>query len=308
MARLFCELPQLEGGTAAISRLAGHQRGVVHLWQLRAAGLGRNVIARLVRQGLLHPVFPRAYAVGHAALTPLGRELAALLHAGHDAFLSHGSATGLWGMTGLPPEDVMLTVVGRHIGSREGLETHRVKSLRRDEVRLREGLPVTSPARGLIDYASGCDDASVVAAVAQARVLGLATDAELERTLDRHPNRPGSARLRRVLAGEIGPELTRSEAERLMRGLLLSADLPVPEINVRWRGFEVDFMWREQKLVVEVDGYRFHSGYAAFERDRRRDQQLLAAGYRVLRVTWRQLVNEPMALAVRIGQALMAGV
>ncbi|MFZ0041498.1 MAG: DUF559 domain-containing protein [Solirubrobacteraceae bacterium] len=98
--------------------------------------------------------------------------------------------------------------------------------------------------------------------------------------------------------------MTRSKAERLLLALINEAELPRPMTNVRLHGYEVDFLWRAEKLVVEVDGHRFHGHRAAFERDRKRDQVLTAAGYRVIRVTWRQLEHEPVAVAVRIAQAL----
>ena len=88
--------------------------------------------------------------------------------------------------------------------------------------------------------------------------------------------------------------------------LIRAAELPPPEVNARVGGFEVDFLWREQRLVVEVDGFRYHSSRAAFERDRRRDAALAAAGYRVIRVTWRQLVEGPEAVVARIAAALAA--
>jgi very-short-patch-repair endonuclease len=100
---------------------------------------------------------------------------------------------------------------------------------------------------------------------------------------------------------------TRSEAERLLLAMVEDAQLPLPAVNVPLEGYEVDFFWRVEKLVVEVDGHGFHGHRAAFERDRRRDQRLVAAGYRVIRVTWRQLVGEPLALISRIAQALVAG-
>ncbi len=91
--------------------------------------------------------------------------------------------------------------------------------------------------------------------------------------------------------------MTRSEAERKLLELLRDARLPPPETNARVLGYEVDFLWRAQKLVVEVDGYAFHGHRAAFERDRAKDQVLVAAGYRVIRVTWRQLEREPLVVA-----------
>ncbi len=112
--------------------------------------------------------------------------------------------------------------------------------------------------------------------------------------------------LRRVSTSDPGAALTRSEAERRLLRLIVAAELPAPEVNVRVAGLEVDFLWRPERLVVEVDGYRFHDGRPRWERDRHRDQRLLAAGFRVLRVSWRQLVQTPVAVAVRIGQALAA--
>jgi very-short-patch-repair endonuclease len=110
-----------------------------------------------------------------------------------------------------------------------------------------------------------------------------------------------------VLERTTGPALTRSEAERLLLRLVRAAGLPPPEHNVRVGGHEPDLLWREHRLVVEVDGYTYHSGRAAFERDRVRDAELLASGFRVLRLTWRRLVEEPESVVARLAQAL-AGV
>jgi very-short-patch-repair endonuclease len=110
--------------------------------------------------------------------------------------------------------------------------------------------------------------------------------------------------LRAVLQQE--PSLTRSEAERRLLALIRAARLPPPRTNVRVGGFEVDMLWPAERLVVEIDGFAFHGGCAAFERDRRRDAQLLARGYRVLRITWRQLTREPHAVVATIAAALAA--
>jgi very-short-patch-repair endonuclease len=99
------------------------------------------------------------------------------------------------------------------------------------------------------------------------------------------------------------PRLTRSEAERRLLELSRDARLPEPETNATVLGYEVDFLWREQRLIVEVDGFAFHSTRAAFERDRRRDALLQDAGFRVLRVTWGQIADEPVALAVMLARA-----
>ncbi len=290
-----------------MAEVAAAQAGVVHRRQLVALGIGRGSIAHRLEVGSLHRVLPRVYAVGHAGLTRRAMLMAALLLGGNGCILSHASAAYLWGLTPTSGADVEVTVIGRHVRGVPGVHVHWTGELDRREVWLREGLPVTSPARTLIDRAGQVDDGETEAELAQARVLRLVSDRELESALCRHQTRAGVARLRRVLEDEGGRTVTRSKAERLLRGLLATAQLPMPEVNARLLGFEVDFLWRAQRLVVEFDGRQFHAHPAAFERDRRRDQVLLAAGYRVLRVTWRQLMDEPVALAVRIGQALAAG-
>jgi very-short-patch-repair endonuclease len=98
--------------------------------------------------------------------------------------------------------------------------------------------------------------------------------------------------------------MTRSEAERRLLELVRAARLPAPATNRRLHGHEVDFVWRPQRLVVEVDGYAFHSSRSAFERDRRRDADLIREGYRVIRLTWRQLTREPEAVVALLARAL----
>jgi very-short-patch-repair endonuclease len=107
-----------------------------------------------------------------------------------------------------------------------------------------------------------------------------------------------------LLDDDARPAITRSEAEERLLVLIRASELPHPEVNVRVGYHEVDFLWRSQRLVVEVDGFRFHSSRAAFERDRLRDAELAAMGFRVVRVTWRQLVNRPEAVVTRIATAL----
>jgi very-short-patch-repair endonuclease len=89
-----------------------------------------------------------------------------------------------------------------------------------------------------------------------------------------------------------------------MLELIVSAGLPRPEVNATVAGHEVDFLWRSQRLVLEVDGYAFHHTRAAFEADRRRDAQLQDAGHRVVRTTWQQLTHEPVAVIARLSRAL----
>lgn len=282
--------------------MAAAQNGVVHRDQLGAVGLDRSAIRRRVARGSLHPLLPGVFAVGPPLPARLSAETAALLYAGDGAALSHATAAWLWGLVRVEPEDVALTAAGRKVRQRPGVRVHQVAALDIRDVRLRHGLPVTAPARTLIDLAAGPHD--VDAALNEARVQGLLDDAALHAALERAPGRTGTARLRALLGAEIGPALTRSELERRLRNLIRSAGLPWPRFNVMVHGHLVDAVWPELRVVLETDGYRVHGHRSAFERDRKRDLTLAAAGYLVIRVSWRQLCAEPMAVLARLAESL----
>jgi very-short-patch-repair endonuclease len=200
-------------------------------------------------------------------------------------------------------ERVEVTLFARRAHSREGLIAHRVSSLDRADVRRRRGIPVTAPARTLVDLA-GCESQLVLEnAYAECRRRGLARDAEIRAALARAPRRAGADRLRALLdAGRAA--LTRSKAERLLLELIRAAELPEPLANATVSGHMVDLLWPEQRLIVEFDGWETHGRRDSFESDRRRDQRLVATGYRVVRITWRQLEQEPYAVIARLAAAL----
>lgn len=174
---------------------------------------------------------------------------------------------------------------------------HRTGAL---EVVHRHGIPVTTPARTLLDLARTAPQRELEGAVEQAQLARFVTPTDLAAVL--RPRCPGAARLRRALEAE--PAFTRSEAEQRLLALVQRADIPGPRTNVHVGRYEVDALWEERRFVVEVDGFAFHSSRAAFERDRLRDAELQAAGYRVMRVTWRQLTERPEALTARLAVAL----
>lgn len=221
-----------------------------------------------------------------------GRDMAAVLACGGTALLSHHSAAALWKVRPQHDGDVHVTVSGHDQRSRPGLRVHQSLSL---NAAVLDGLPLTTPARTLRDLATCLPQHQLDRAVEEAQVLRLTTREELLQ-LD------GSRALARAL--HIEPSLTRSEAERRLLDLVRAARLPRPETNVRVAGHEVDFLWRDHKLVVEVDGFAFHATRAAFERDRARDADLQAAGDRVIRLTWRQIVEEPHAVVARLARLM----
>jgi len=293
-----------EAGERGIAAVAGAQRGFAHRSQLTAAGLRRGAIAHRVKQGALHHVFPSVYAVGHRALVPLGLETAALLRIGRNGLLSHDSAAAVWGLAAVPAAEVTVTVIARQIRPCRQLAIRGVGELDARDVRIRYGLPVTAPARTIIDLAAITTDSGLAEALAEARVLTLVTDRELESAMGRCPLRAGVRRLRRLMAAERGPALTRSDTERMLCALLDRGRLPRPQFNVKLHRYLVDAVWPAERLVIEADGFATHGHRAAFERDRLRDQTMAAHGFTTVRITWRQLRDEPMAVLARISMAL----
>ena len=283
--------------------LAARQHGALSTSQLLAAGISRAQIARLVARGWLSPVHRGVYLAGpiHG---PLARLSAATLAVGDHALLSHRSAAELWQLGPAVRGSVSVTLAGRQARSRDGIRVHQARRLAPPDIARLRGLPVTSPGRTLLDLATCLGGRDLARAVEQAEVLKLLHGDWPDPLLTRSSRHRGANALRGVIRATDAPAMTRSEAERRLLALVRAARLPAPEVNQRLHGYEVDFLWRERKLVVEVDGYAFHASRSAFERDRRRDAHLIGKGYRVMRLTWHQLTREPEAIVALLARAL----
>ncbi len=188
---------------------------------------------------------------------------------------------------------------------RVAVRLHRVK-IRHDEITRLRGFAITTPARTLLDLAAELGQRDLEQAFARMLRTRCASSSEVNRLLERYPARSGAPRLRAVLDAGSAPALTRSEAEERLLALVLRARLPRPRTNAKVAGYEADLLWPAQRLVVEVDGYAFHASRDAFEADRRRDAAFAAAGFRVMRVTWRHLTDEPETVVARLAQALVS--
>jgi restriction endonuclease-like protein len=231
--------------------------------------------------------------------------MAAALACGEGAVVSHRSAAQLWRLLPYPARKVPVEIaVVRDLGTKPGIRLHRVRRLDLRDVRKCNGIPVTAPGRTVLDLAGQRPIRDFEQALAEAEMRHLVNRCELLAVLVRNEGRRGAGVLRSALAKDRAPALTRSEAEERFLALTGSAGLPSPDVNVRLGLHEVDFLWRRERLVVEVDGFRFHSSRLAFERDRLRDAELQADGFRVIRVTWRQIVNEPEGVLARLSRAL----
>jgi very-short-patch-repair endonuclease len=287
-----------------VGALADRQHGVVARTQLLAAGLSPAAIGRALEVGRLRPVFRGVYAVGHLALRREGWWMAALLACGKDAALSHRTAASLWGMlTGplLPIDVTTSTDSGRR---HSGITNHRTH-LRLFDALVIDDLRVTTPSRTIVDLAAILEGRALREAVERAQDLRRFDPEDIHAMLERAPRRPGARRLTDLIALlQPDSDNARSHLERLFMALMRKARLPRPVRNHEIAGRSRDFAWPDQRLVVETDGYRYHSSREAKRRDNRRDRQLTALGWRPVRFTYEEIALEPAAVAAEAAALL----
>jgi very-short-patch-repair endonuclease len=191
--------------------------------------------------------------------------------------------------------------------SRPGIRVHQA-CLPADEVTVHEGIPVTTVPRTLFDLAAVLSQRQLERAINEAEVLHLWDELSLDHLLHRYPRHKGSKAIRAALQQRReGSSATRSNLEEMFLALADVAGMPRPEINALVEGFEVDAVWRDVRLVVELDGRDTHGTVAAFERDRERDRVLQVAGWRPVRITYRQMRDAPQAVIDDVLQLRAAG-
>jgi very-short-patch-repair endonuclease len=264
------------------------------------------MIARALRRGRLHRVHQGIYSlVPFPALPPLAHELAAVLACGDGALLSHHAAAATWGFRPSFIGDVDVIVVGADAGrDRPGIRAHRVNALDPRDIRRYQGIPITSPARALLDIAPDLTDRQLERALDEALIKRLTSHAAINAVLNAYPHRRGVARLRALADPGRPTTETRSDGEEALLALIRRANLPMPEVNARVGSYTADFLWREQRVIVELDGYDYHRGRAAFERDHERDAQHQRMGYLVIRITGRQLRHRVEEVLAALATAL----
>jgi very-short-patch-repair endonuclease len=280
---------------ARILELAGRHHGVVTSAQLVAAGWSPTVIRGRVRAGWLRRLHHGVYLVGPLE-SPYARAMAAVLAS--DGIVSSYPAAVLWDWR--PPREGPMHVIaaGR---SRPGLVVHHT-TLHPGDITRRHGIPTTSAARTILDLAATEPTAELERALNEAGLQRRVSPHSLNEQFSRYPHHRGTAALKK--ATEAGPHLTRSDLERIVLALVRRARLPEPETNIRIEGYEVDLLWRDHGLIVEIDSWAFHSMRRSFDEDRRRDQVLVGKGLRVIRVTDRQLTEEPELVVATLTRAL----
>lgn len=289
-----------------VAELAERQYGVVAHRQLKEIGLTRDQIKGRSRRGYLHPIHRGVYAVGYKRLGLEARWMAAVLAGGPETTLSHRAAGRLWRIVRAGGPVEVTRVSGWR--SPRGITAHRLP-MREDERTVVDGIPVTGVSRTLLDLAAVVSRQQLENALNEAAVLRLTDSVSLPRLLERYPRRRGTATIRAILAdGAALSGRTVNQLEERFAVLLAEHGLPTPRFNadlvVRGRHFNVDCLWRGQRLIVELDGGAVHRTPRAFEADRERDRILTAEGWQVIRATWRQLRDDPGAVVGDVGRAL----
>jgi very-short-patch-repair endonuclease len=230
--------------------------------------------------------------------------MAAVLAAG-DSVLSHRDAAALWGVLAPAGSRFHVTAVARGRAQQRGIEVHQVRKLDARDRTTRDGIPVTTLPRTLLDLAEVVPATTLARAYDEAERLRLLDVRALKELLERSPGRRGLKPLGALIADRTrDTPHTKGELEALFFDFCRAHRLPLPACNAMVEGYEVDTLWADKQLVVELDSWEFHRGRRAFERDRERDAVLQAAGYRVIRVTWRQLTEQAEELAALIRRLL----
>jgi very-short-patch-repair endonuclease len=287
----------------AIVALAERQSGVVGHRQLRSLGVDRAWIGRRVAIGWLIPILYGVYAVGHRPRLLRGWHNAALLAAGERSGLSHRSAGAHWKMTKAPGRPHV--IAPRSADAIKGIVVHRPRSLAEGDIVENQGLRVTSPARTLLDLAGeGASKRQLERALDQAEIHEL--HLPIDPLLTRCRRRRGAPLLRSVLEWHLaGSTITESEAEEAFLAIVRRAGLPDPLPQRYVEGRRRDFVWPRERIVVEVDGWRYHGSAQATERDAVRDNELGLAGWLALRFTRRRVVHRARDVQRDLGRAFL---
>ena len=286
---------------AAIWRLAQRQYWVVARWQLLELGLGADAIDHRLGSGRLFRLHRGVYAYGRPDIPQRGRWLAAVLACGEGALLGYTSAGALRGIAGVGGRVTEVTSTRRPARSDPLIAHHTTRSLDTEDRDIVDGVPVTSLPRTLVDLATILSTHGLRDAFEEADRLNLLQLDSLRAACSRARGRRGIGTLRALIQEASVPDPTKGAFEMRFRHFCRDHALPAPKVNAQALSYTVDVLWREQRLIVELDSWEHHGKQrTAFESDRDRDAKLMVAGYRVLRLTWRRLGREPSVVAAEL--------
>jgi very-short-patch-repair endonuclease len=272
-----------------IRRLASSAHGVVTRSELLRAGISAEAIRQRVDKGLLSPIHRGVYRAGHLAPSLEARYLAAVKACGSDAVLSGRAAAYLWRLIkGSSPQPEVLAPNDRRV---PGVRVHRARRTDLADVGKRQGIPITTVPRTLVDLASSLPEPALARACHEAGVLYRTTPAHVDAVLSRLPNARGRAKLERVLHGEVPVTLSKLESRFLK--LLRGTGLRLPVTNRVAGDHRVDCRWPEHRLTVELDSYRFHNSRHSWDKDRLREREARSRGDQFRRYAWSDVFEDP---------------
>jgi hypothetical protein len=271
---------------AELARLASRAHGVVTRRQLLEAGISRHEIEHRIETRLLFPIHPGVYRVGHRAPSIEAVYMAAVLACGEGAVLSGRAAAHLFGLLkGGPPPPEVTAPTERRV---KGVRTRRRRGL---ATTIWRAIPVTTVAQTVVDLAPCLPEDELALLFHEAGVRHHTKPAMVEDLLARHQNAPGTAKLRRIIWGDV--EVLLSKLERGFRAHLIAGGHDLPETNIPVDGHYVDCRWPKQKLTVELDSYRWHNTRHSWDQDRQREREAYARGDDFRRYTWRDVYVDP---------------
>jgi hypothetical protein len=299
----------------ALSDLSLAQHGVFALDQLRALGLAAPAVRSRQAAGRLHRIHHTVYSlVPKELLKREGLYMAAVLACGEGAVLSHRSAAALlelrdWGHT-----KIEVTVPRRSARRHDGIKVHRSTTLTDEDVTEVNNIPCTTVHRTLFDLAEVVTQRQLERSFDQAEISERLDLNAINDQLKRNPTRPGAKAVRDVLETHyIGKTPTWSENEEALLAITRELGIPDPDTNQfivlddGGPAIRVDFVWRDQRVIVEADSNKWHNTRQRFEQDRVRDQRLTAAGWTIIRTTWRQMKHRPHELRPLLLKLLAPG-
>ena len=288
--------PSVDAVIAAFARV---QHGLVTLVQLLSAGLTQSAIAKRVARGALHRVHRTVYSVGHAALSREAKWLAPVLAAGPGALLDQLAAAELW-QARRPRATTPITVLSPRRVRIEGIKVHRANRIHPRDATSRNGIPVTSMARTLVDLTDVQTPYQLANVIHEAAFRGHFSELATLDAMERANGRRNLHVLKRALALNAGGSAgTKSAHEDAFLALLAEAGRPEPLVNTELHGFEVDFYWPELLLVVEVDG-NGHGRARSKADDARRDRAHRDAGCTVVRFSDEDVERRPGEVLARL--------
>ena len=277
----------------AVAEVFARQHGLVTAAQARALGITVDGVRHRVRTGRWVRVHHGVFRLAGSPATPVQTVLAAVLAAGEPAWASHFTSLACWGYPGFAAHPVEVCVPLERRPRIAGARVHRSGTLGPGDVGEVDGIPVLSAARALVDTSARFDDAALGALVddgLRRRVLTLGALHAITRRLPTIAPGRSPARLERILRPRTGDfEPGDSQLERRVYEAIVAAGLPAPvrqhRVVVGTRTYFLDLAYPDRRLAIEVDGFDFHRGRAVFDRDRLRQNDLVGAGWTVLRFT-----------------------